>query len=136
MGILLLIAVIVGFLFFVPSLSHLRIQKPERRRYKSTDNRFARPERRRTTPSNRRTKKQQPSNNQINNTIRRAKKEQQAANNQSMSRSAQFRCEECGLQLFLSRPLTFHRQSNKFFCLGCYDKINREGSPPQEPNYF
>ena len=40
---------------------------------------------------------------------------------QSFSRSAQFRCEKCGVQLFITRPFTYHRQFNKFWCLKCRD---------------
>lgn len=53
-------------------------------------------------------------------------KKEQTEEEQNLSRSAQFRCEKCGLQLFITRPFTFHRYLNKFWCLRCYEQMKQD----------
>ena len=64
-------------------------------------------------------------------TIRTTAKEP-TEQNQNLSRPAQFRCEKCGVQLFLTQPSNFHRQSHKFWCLKCYDQLKQDEAHVQK----
>lgn len=55
--------------------------------------------------------------------IEKDTKEKQIEKSQNLSNSSQFRCEKCGVQLFITHPFTYHRQSNKFWCLTCHDQL-------------